>query len=278
MSEQKFTGLNFDASTVAPSQALEPIPADWYTVMISDGEVKPTNDGTGTRFNFELTVMEGPFKGRKIFDGLNIKNNSAKAQEIAHQQLSAICHATQTIRIQNCQELFNKPFACKVGFEGARKDETTGQTYDARNTFKGCKPIGAQPSVGASPASNATPGPVAASGATPPWATKAPGAAAPVSTPAAAPIAPAPAKPAAPKSPAKPKKERKFFVFFSDTEMPLKTETEVADMLTKGMPPTNLLCLEGTEDWKEANTFGITSSAPAAATPAGAPVAPPWAR
>ena len=36
--------LNFDASNVAPASAREAIPAGWYNVMITNSDVKLTND------------------------------------------------------------------------------------------------------------------------------------------------------------------------------------------------------------------------------------------
>ena len=273
----KFTSLTFDASKVAPAVPLEAFPAGNYTVAMTDGEIKPTSDGSGKRLAFELTVLEGPFKGRKVWDGLNIENKSQVAQEIAHQQLSAICHAVGSIRIQSVQELFNKPFEAKIGFDDARV--VGDKTYDPRNTFKGAKPVaGGSPAVSGASAGGAT---------NPPWAGK------PAAAPAAAPAAPAAAPTPAPKKPgpkAKPpapapvvKDERKFFVYFDDANMPLHTAEEVGKLMLAGkIEPDTMLQQEGTEEWKAASTFAIPVAAPAAA-PAPAVAAPagpkpPWAK
>lgn len=301
MSNTKFTGLNFDASKVEPAKPLDPVPAGTYPVTITDGEIKPTNDGSGKRFNFELTIADGDFRGRKIFDGLNIENKSAKAQEISQQQLSAICHATGVIQLQDIQQLFAIPFLAKIGFEDRRQDkEDENKWYDARNTFKGAKPLdGAAPAPSGAALPNwagkpaaGSPAPAAAP-ATPPWlAGKAAAPAAPAAASVAAAAASAPAKPKGPAAPAaKPapapaKAERKFFVFVSADDMPLKNETEVAAMLAQGMPVDTQLSLadkDGGFDeaagWKPASQQGIgAATPPAAATPAGAPVAPPWLR
>ena len=250
---QKFTGLTFDASTVAPAVPLEAFPAGDYNVAITDGEVKPTADGSGQRFAFELTVLEGDFKGRKVWDGLNIKNKSAQAQEIAHQQLSAICHATGVIKISNVGELLNKPFVAKIGFEGQRTDGD--KTYDARNTFKGAKPAGG--AVAGAPAASSAPK----------WAKK---------DASAAPAAPAkPAAPGAPKGPPKPpapaakKDDRKFFAYVNEeTQGPLPADEALA------LPAETMVCLEGTEDWKPVSEFKPAEAAPV--KPAGK--TPPWAK
>lgn len=298
---QKFTGLTFDASKIKPAEPLEPVPGDMYTVVMSDGSVVPTNDGTGKRLKFELTIMDGPFKGRKIWDGLNIENTSAKAQEIAQQQLSAICHAVNVINLTDVQQLYGKPFAAKIGLDPRRQDANDPEKwYDPRNTFKGAKPVEGGSSA---PVSSGAPTPAwlnkpgaAASGAAPaaaPWLAKPAAAPAPAPTPAAS-VAAATGgakAPAGPKSPAKPKPvepklERQFFVFFDENTMPLKKESEVATMLAEGMPTDTQISLAdkdgGFDDnagWHPVTKYSIgTATPPAASTPAGAAVQPPWLR
>lgn len=192
MSNQpKFTAFSFDASQVKPSAPLEAIPAAFYNVAVTDGEIVPTKDGSGERLTLELTVLDGDFKGRKIFDGLNIKNKNPQAQEIAWQQLSAICHATGVLRLTDVQELYNKPFSAKIGYEGNRTDPQTGATYEARNTFKGAKPLnaGTTAPAGGMPA------------AAPAGGMPAPSWAAPAKPATAAPTQPAAPLPAAPTVP-----------------------------------------------------------------------------
>ena len=257
MSTKKFTGLTFDASTVEPSVGFEPIPPDTYLVAVTDAEVKPTKDGTGQRMPFELTVLEGPFKGRKIFDGLNIKNKNPQAQEIAHRDLSAICHATGVIRLSDVQELYGKPFLAKIGLQDADGE------YEAKNTFKGAKP-----------AKDGAPAAAAAGGSSAPaWSKKA--APAPAAAPAA--VAPAPAKPAGPKgapkpsAPAKAKDDRKFFAYVNDeTQGPLSADEALA------LPADTMLCLEGTDDWKPVSEFKPAPAPAPVVAPAGK--TPPWAK
>lgn len=304
----KYTSLNFDANTVAPQAAIEAVPSGWYNVAMTDGEIKPTNDGSGQRFAFELTILDGEYKGRKIFDGLNLVNNNPQAVTIAQGQLSAICHATQTIVITDLRQLFNKPFAAKVSLEAARVDPSDGKSYDAQNRFKGAKPIGSTQGAAAGPA--ASPAQNFGGGAPAPlWAAK------PAASPA--PAAPAPAIPQtpapAPAAPA-PTQNRLFFVYLGDANnIPKKSEAEIAAALAS-LPANVQVSLAGPDGgfvaangWMTPAAAGIKAPAPApaapafvppaappfapaapaapayapapaAATPAGAPVAPPWGR
>lgn len=302
----KFTSLNFDANTVAPQPAIEAIPAGWYNVAMTDGEIKPTNDGSGQRFAFELTVLDGEYKGRKIFDGLNLVNSNPQAVQIAQGQLSAICHATQTIVISDARQLFNKPFAAKVSYEAARVDPSDGKSYDAQNRFKGAKPIGSGQAVaGGAPASPAQNFGSGGGAPAPAWAAK------PAASPAPAAPAPAVPTPSAPPAPV-PAANRVFFVYLGDANnIPKKTEAEIAAALSS-LPANVQVSLAGpdggfvaTNGWMTPSAAGIKAPAPAAfvpppapfapaapaapaaptfnpapaaATPAGAPVAPPWGR
>src|SRR4051812_29366677 len=109
--------LTFNAKAVAPQQVFDPIPKGWYLLAITASELKPTKGEGGQALNCEFTVLEGEFKGRKVFDRFNIKNKSKKAEEIGQQQLSAICHAVGVFVVEDSSQLHNKPFQGKIGLE-----------------------------------------------------------------------------------------------------------------------------------------------------------------
>lgn len=125
--------LNFDATQVAPQDALETIPAGWYNAMIDQSEIKPTKDGAGNYLELRFNVIEGQYAGRKVFTRLNIRNSNPQAQEIAFKQLSAICHAVQVLNVQDSQQLHGRPLAIKVSVRAASGD------YEASNEVKGFK-------------------------------------------------------------------------------------------------------------------------------------------
>lgn len=296
----KFTAFNFDASKVAPAQPMEAVPTDWYNVSITDGETMPTGDGAGKILKLEVQILDGPFKGRKAWDNFCYEHPNPQTVEIAQQMISAICHATGVIQMTDVQQLFNKPFQCKLGMEGKRAVlegqnvslDTEGATiYEAKNRIKGAKPLSGAVVPGAAPAGGST-----AAGFTPPDWTKAnkqpvvpPPAGAPVAPPPAPPAPPAtPAAPRGPKAPSKPKpvappvSSRKFFVFIDENNMPLKGEAECVAMLASGMPLETMISQAGPDGgfiedtWKPAASFSLGAPpAPAPVTAAGAPVAPP---
>ena len=94
-------GATFDATTVDPATGFELLPPAKYVVQIVSSEMRPTKDGGGQYLWLELDVLEGPLSGRKLFDRLNLVNASAQTVEIAQRTLSAICHATGRMQVQD---------------------------------------------------------------------------------------------------------------------------------------------------------------------------------
>jgi hypothetical protein len=85
--------LNFDATQVEPDTGFDTVPAGWYNVSMDESDLKPTKDGAGTYLQARFNILDGQYRGRKLFTRLNIRNANAQAQEIALRQLSAIGHA-----------------------------------------------------------------------------------------------------------------------------------------------------------------------------------------
>ena len=56
----------FDAATVEPATAFEPIPAGKYLVVLTNSEQKPTKSAQGSFLELTFEVIEGEFKGRKV--------------------------------------------------------------------------------------------------------------------------------------------------------------------------------------------------------------------
>lgn len=132
--------LNFNAATVAPQEALEALPAGWYAAQIVESEMKPTSNGQGQYLQLTLQIMGGQFNGRKVRDRLNLVNANQTAVEIAYQTLSAICHATNIIQIQDTQQLHGRPMEIKVSVRAAGTG-ADGKNYEASNEIRGYRAI-----------------------------------------------------------------------------------------------------------------------------------------
>ena len=111
----------FDANTVDPSVGFEPVPAGNYLAAITASEMKGTKKGDGHYLALEFQVIDGEFKGRKLYVNLNLDNPNRTAVEIARGELSAICRAVGVMVPKDSQELHNLPLQLTVGME-KRKD------------------------------------------------------------------------------------------------------------------------------------------------------------
>ncbi len=107
-------GATFDATTVDPAAGFELFPVGKYIVQIVGSEMRPTKDGGGQYLWLELDVLEGPLAGRKLFDRLNLVNASAQTVDIAQRTLSAICHATGRLQVQDSADLHLIPMIADV--------------------------------------------------------------------------------------------------------------------------------------------------------------------
>ena len=118
----------FNAAEVEPQQgSFEPIPAGWYTAMITDSEFKSTKSGNGEYLQLRLDVIEGEYENRVLFDRLNLNNPNQTAVEIAQRQLSAICRAVGVMTPQDSHDLHDRPLRVKV------KIRPAGNGYEASN-------------------------------------------------------------------------------------------------------------------------------------------------
>lgn len=159
--------------------AYDPLPAGWYTAMIAGADLQATKDGSGQYIKIKYSITGPSHQGRIVFGNLNIKNQSAKAEEIGRAQLGELMRAIGLARVQDTDQLIGGNLSIKLDIRPARTDSATGKTYDAQNEVKGYKVVGgsttaaAMPSFGASqpqasaPAAQAAP---AAASSAPPWA------------------------------------------------------------------------------------------------------------
>ena len=143
----------FNANHVAPTTALEPLPAGRYIVAITDSQMRATKRGDGSYLQLELTVLEGDCRGRKAWDRLCIEHLNPLAQRIARGNLSAICHAVGVLVPRDSSQLHDLPLEITIR---CKKREDNGELT---NEIQGYAAIS-----GATPAP-----PVPSNDITPPW-------------------------------------------------------------------------------------------------------------
>ena len=123
-------GQIFDASSVDPSSGYDVLPQGKYLAQIVASEMRATKDGMGQYLYLELSVIEGPYAGRKLFDRLNLKNANPDAVQIAQRTLSSICRAVGKMQVSNSEQLHMIPLIAAVRIRPAK-----GQ-YDESNSIR----------------------------------------------------------------------------------------------------------------------------------------------
>lgn len=120
-------GQTFDSDQYGELEGFDPIPADKYTVAITGSSVELTKKGDGKYIALEHTVLEGTYKGRKIWSNLNIQNPNPQTVEIAQKTLATLCRAIGKRVIADTVELHDIPCIAKVKVIPAKGD------YPAKN-------------------------------------------------------------------------------------------------------------------------------------------------
>lgn len=107
----------FNANNYDPDEYMkhfEPMPSGSYPMAIVNSELKPTKVGNGNYLELELVVASGPYEGRRVWDRLCIEHPKQNVQDIACQQLAAICRIVGIMNPSDSSELHNFPLAVKV--------------------------------------------------------------------------------------------------------------------------------------------------------------------
>ena len=165
-----FIGQTFDVNEMPEGNGnFDPLPPGWYNANITQAELKDTNAETGQYIKMRYDITGPTHQGRVVFGNLNIKNASAKAEEIGRQQLGEIMRAIGLAKVTDTDQLIGGSLSIKLDVRAATEQ------YAAQNEVKGFKAItGSAPTFAAPATSPAASAPAAATPAkaTPPWAKK----------------------------------------------------------------------------------------------------------
>jgi len=131
-----------------------PLPEGWYSVTVSQSELKATKDGTGSYIKLRLDVTGPSHQGRVVFANINIRNKSAKAEEIGNQQLGEIMRAIGLPKLEDTDQLIGRSMSVKVKTRHSEE-------YGDQSEVKAYKAIDGQAPASAPAAAKA-----------PPWAKK----------------------------------------------------------------------------------------------------------
>ncbi len=111
-----------------------PIPEGKYLCALTASEEKDTKAGTGKFLELKFQVIDGKYKGRNLWDRLNLINKSKEAEKISRSKLKALCRAVKVPDPNNSADLHNIPLLCQVNV--TKRSDTGGLTNEIRGYFK----------------------------------------------------------------------------------------------------------------------------------------------
>ena len=137
--------------------------------IIESDTITTQKGGLGAKFTFE--ILDGPFKGRRVWGFINVTNPSAAAQEIGQAELRELCEAVGLTSIKDTQELEFKPLMLRCGADRQDAERTVPKGYKPFVATAGARaPTQARPAPPARPAAQQAQPATAAAGGARPWA------------------------------------------------------------------------------------------------------------
>lgn len=127
--------INLEDLPESNTGEFQPLPAGWYSATINKASLEPTKDGTGQKIAMRYDITGPTHQGRVVFGNLNIKNKSAKAEEIGRAQLGDIMRALGLRQVSDTDQLVGGSLQIKL-------DVKTDEQYGTRNEVKGYKATG----------------------------------------------------------------------------------------------------------------------------------------
>lgn len=110
------------------------LPEGWYLVNITKDEVKTSQANQASKYlKIEMTVLDGPFKGRKVWNNLNLWYDNVDASKkqnvigMAQREMATLCRTVNVLNPASSEQLYNIPFGIKIKH---KKNDLTGEMDD----------------------------------------------------------------------------------------------------------------------------------------------------
>ena len=118
----------FNAQQFDPTQGGGSLPVGRHPVIIESSEVKANKANDGGYLQLNVKLIDGPQMGTTGAYRLNLYHSNPQTAEIAHRQLSAICHVVGVFNVQDSAQLHNIPFIIEVGLQKGEEAAQKGYT------------------------------------------------------------------------------------------------------------------------------------------------------
>lgn len=150
--------IPFSVAEVEPqTNTFDALPAGWYVAQVIESDMKQTKAGTGQYLQLTWEILDGPCRGRRVWDRLNIVHQKAEVEEMSRKKLAQICVCVGLVNPPlgfDSVLLHGKP--CRINLN-VRKDLNFGDSNEVKGYEKaaGIVPAATIPAAAASAAGSA---------------------------------------------------------------------------------------------------------------------------
>lgn len=116
--------IDFNSEDAPATTGFDPIPSGDYEAVVTESDYKPTKAGTGHYLKLTFEIIDGEFKGRKLWANFNLDNPNDEAVGIARSQLRQLCEAVNVKHVKDTMQLHNLPVIVRVV---KKLDKTRGE-------------------------------------------------------------------------------------------------------------------------------------------------------
>lgn len=117
--------------------SFSPVPRGNYAAKCVKTSLHDTKSKDGKYLKCEWEILKGEYKGRKIFNNINIENPNSQAEEIAEKEIASMCDAIgiRPSKFDNSEMIHGIPIEIEVGIQDS-------ENYGPQNTIKGYSALG----------------------------------------------------------------------------------------------------------------------------------------
>lgn len=133
--------LNYKVNPDEQEKDFSPVPVGLYPVVIEGSDYTENKDKTGMILKLTYQIIDGKFKGQKLFENLNLHNKSQQAEEISRRSLNSIGIAVGVTDLRDSSLLHDIPLNVDVGIKESPE-------YGVQNKIKKHLPFTSQPQNG----------------------------------------------------------------------------------------------------------------------------------
>ncbi len=129
--------IKANTKTNKSGMGFEPMDAGNYVGQIIKSDYMPTKAKNGHYLKLQMKILMGKYKGRMMFENLNLDNPNPIAVEIANKALNSICQACGLAGVEDSEEVHGIPMLITVTKKNGKGDNPPENNISMYKKFDG---------------------------------------------------------------------------------------------------------------------------------------------